>query len=617
MKRILKKITAMFLAAGLTCACLPATAMAAEETVSGSFTAAAMNVDGLPQTILGISLNKDGPGSDGTKQISQAIAAKGWDVFSVSEDFNYHTELMSSLGNYTAGKYRGKVSGLTNNTDGLNLIWKNGYTVTGETCVPWEVKYSSGIFNTGNGADHMIDKGYRFYQMTFAEGVTVDFYILHMDADSDPEDIAAREAELQQMVTAIKKSDNHNPIIVMGDTNCRYTREHLETGFIDAINADPRFTIADGWIEKCKNGIYPEYGSASLMVGELGYVDGEIVDKMFYINNTDSDVTLTLDSFKVDTDFNKADDTPLADHYPVVGTFTYEKQAAHTHQYTVETTDPTCTEAGVKTYTCSCGDSYTEENGAALGHDYSAAVTKDPTETEEGVRTYTCTRCDDSYTESIPKLEHVHSYVDAAVPPTCTEQGYTSHICVCGDSYVDTYVEATGHSFQNGQCAVCGTPDPDYVAPEQGGTLGAEVTFEQFTEGRYCIAFMGATERKVLSANGSAVSYVDFETMDAMNLGENLIWTVAATEGGYTLSTNVNGQTMYLAKTTSFTGAGYKVKLQDAPFTWVMGTNGNAGGIRVSWLNSSMRNYYLRYFNSRLGFIGSTSVAGLHFYAVQ
>lgn len=41
----------------------------------------------------------------------------------------------------------------------------------------------------------------------------------------------------------------------------------------------------------------------------------------------------------------------------------------------------------------------------ALGHSYKSKVTKEPTGTETGVRTYTCTRCTHTYTEVIPKLD--------------------------------------------------------------------------------------------------------------------------------------------------------------------------------------------------------------------
>ena len=42
----------------------------------------------------------------------------------------------------------------------------------------------------------------------------------------------------------------------------------------------------------------------------------------------------------------------------------------HEHDYVAVVTEPTCTEAGYTTYTCACGDSYTADETAALGHDY-------------------------------------------------------------------------------------------------------------------------------------------------------------------------------------------------------------------------------------------------------
>ena len=48
-------------------------------------------------------------------------------------------------------------------------------------------------------------------------------------------------------------------------------------------------------------------------------------------------------------------------------------------------------------------------------------------------------------------VSHTHSYKDVVTAPTCTEKGYTTHTCSCGDSYVDTYVDALGHSWDNGK----------------------------------------------------------------------------------------------------------------------------------------------------------------------
>ena len=78
-------------------------------------------------------------------------------------------------------------------------------------------------------------------------------------------------------------------------------------------------------------------------------------------------------------------------------------------------------------------------------------VTKEPTETETGVKTFTCTRCSETKTEVIPPLSHKHSYDAVVTAPTCTEKGYTTHTCACGDSYVDTYVDALGHAWDGGK----------------------------------------------------------------------------------------------------------------------------------------------------------------------
>lgn len=71
-------------------------------------------------------------------------------------------------------------------------------------------------------------------------------------------------------------------------------------------------------------------------------------------------------------------------------------------------------------------------------HSYSSSVTKQPTCTSTGVRTFTCS-CGSSYTESIPATGH--KYTTTVIAPTTTEKGYTLHKCsVCGDSYKDNYI---------------------------------------------------------------------------------------------------------------------------------------------------------------------------------
>ena len=67
------------------------------------------------------------------------------------------------------------------------------------------------------------------------------------------------------------------------------------------------------------------------------------------------------------------------------------------HSYEGVVTDPTCTEGGYTTYTCSkCGDSYVADETEATGHSYGSPVLYE----EDGVYiyTYTCIEGDDSYT---------------------------------------------------------------------------------------------------------------------------------------------------------------------------------------------------------------------------
>ena len=86
----------------------------------------------------------------------------------------------------------------------------------------------------------------------------------------------------------------------------------------------------------------------------------------------------------------------------------YHYGKPHSYIETI-TQEPTCTENGVRTYTCECGDSYTETI-PATGHKYGDfVVTKPATCTEDGVKTKTCANCNDKITESIPKTGHTFS----------------------------------------------------------------------------------------------------------------------------------------------------------------------------------------------------------------
>ncbi len=248
-----------------------------------------------------------------------------------------------------------------------------------------------------------------------------------------------------------------------------------------------------------------EPGTANYRFADLEGVNNEI-SWMFLLVHEDTEIPALDPSQPVDPD-TVTDPSQSGD-------------SSHTHSYSKAVTAPSCTEEGHTTYTCSCGDSYTEDKTSPKGHSYGQWVTsKEPTTsatgkaqrkcancsaveertldklienhthsyaskvtkaagcTAEGVATYTCS-CGSSYTESIAVLGH--NYKSTVVAATCTAQGYTTFTCSrCSNSYKGSYTKATGHSYgTNGKCSRCGEKDPNAVIDdnadspiEYGGVL--------------------------------------------------------------------------------------------------------------------------------------------------
>ena len=107
------------------------------------------------------------------------------------------------------------------------------------------------------------------------------------------------------------------------------------------------------------------------------------------------------------------DATKEADYALELYVKTSDAPHVHTWDEGKVTTEPTCTKAGVKTYTCTvCKETKTEAI-AALGHKWDdGKVTTEPTCTEAGVKTYTCTVCKETKTEAVAALGHVDADKD-------------------------------------------------------------------------------------------------------------------------------------------------------------------------------------------------------------
>ena len=312
--------------------------------IIGDFTAATYNVDGLPDISYGLgSTNPDGQGADGTLAMSAKMAADNWDIIAFSEDFAYHSELISSMNSYRFGTWRGTVTSdqLTSraDTDGLGFATLTSSCDFGES-ESWK-QFENEYGGVTGGANTCIKKGIRHYVVTFKDNTEVDVIITHMNTYSGGNFLTpaknwlnAQHGQLTEVAEYINGIiGNGRPVIFMGDTNCRYTRHDFQTYFWGKLASG--LTAIDPWIEEQWNGVKPTYPSNSLMVSDATGTSstdiicddtqqGEVVDKIIYFNNPNAnqDCQIQWEDYLRDYDNYNG----LADHMPIVVDFSYSRK---------------------------------------------------------------------------------------------------------------------------------------------------------------------------------------------------------------------------------------------------------------------------------------------------
>ena len=242
--------------------------------------------------------------------IGTMITKDEWDFFNFSECFSGYSK---NLGTYAFGS-KSKTLG-----DGLYFgARKATCSLSGEYIDTYDHEYG-GIFA---GANTPVAKGFRYYLVTLPDGVQVDVYITHMNTYDTQKHLDCQHKQLKEVATWIANHRNGRPVIFMGDTNCRYTRDDMFGCLLNLLNKN--LTYADPWVEFSWNGVYPTYPSESLMVpskdssSTLTEQTGEVVDKVIYINNQNADTQIKANYYLNDTSY-----AGMADHNPVVVEFTY------------------------------------------------------------------------------------------------------------------------------------------------------------------------------------------------------------------------------------------------------------------------------------------------------
>ena len=250
----------------------------------------------------------------------------------------------------------------------------------------------------------------------------------------------------------------------------------------------------------------------------------------------------------------------------------YIDYTPHTHSYTSTVTkQPTCTETGVKTYTCSCGDSYTE--AIELSDHTPGAV---PTcETPQ-----VCTVCG---IELIPK--YGHNYITTTIPVTDSSYGCKRHTCSrCGDSYETDFVYRIKVE----------------ASPPEGGTVsgsgdynsGDLVTITATPSPYWCVekwlkngeqwgGFGSHTERAEVPAQESLLCTVVFKI-------ESYRLTLNAENGAITGA--INGESYEYGSTLTLTA------VPDAGYKFVKWSDGVTDDTRTITISTTLNNTYTAIF---------------------
>lgn len=267
---------------------------------SGSFSTLSYNVAGL----LEVFSSADSDRQEATEQISCYV--NEFDVVNVQEDFNYHAALYDTCNDHP---YRSATTGGMGVGSGLNSMSRFEYTDWDR--VDWEAC---------NGVDCLTPKGFTLARTRLAEGVYVDIYNLHTQAQTEDADLAARRADILQLIAYIETNSAGNAVIVMGDTNTRYTRsgdnmwEFLNRGFQDA------------WVDLIRAGDVPAGGVDALVCDpKITDADCEIVDKVVYRSNAFIDLSAVL--YAVRQDDLTHDGLKLSDHPPVHTRFVWNTRS--------------------------------------------------------------------------------------------------------------------------------------------------------------------------------------------------------------------------------------------------------------------------------------------------
>ena len=281
---------------------------------------------------------------------------------------------------------------------------------------------------------------------------------------------------------------------ITGETNATYT---IATATMDMSGTQYRCVVKNSIDEVTSdaalltvkhNLVKTEYKAPTCTVnGNEEYWICENCGK--YFSDANGDTEIEKDSWiisAINHSWNDAVYTWSDDGSTCTATRTCKNDSTHTEtsKATVtgaQTKAPTCTEKGETTYKATFEADWAMTQTKVLadipatGHSYGEPVWSWSEDGKTCTVTFTCEK-DETHKET-PKVTVTSA---EKAPGTCTEKGvttYTATVEFNGNTYTDTKevadIPATGHSYDNGKCTVCGAIASDFKVIITAGANGS------------------------------------------------------------------------------------------------------------------------------------------------
>ena len=405
---------------------------------------------------------------------------------------------------------------------------------------------------------------------------------------TQPQDVEVKENETATFTVKVtgteplsyqwqQSTDNGNSWTdIAGETNATYTTgkttmDKSGTQYRCVIKNSIDEVTSDAALLTVKhNLVKTEYKAPTCTVnGNEEYWTCDTCGK--YFSDANGDTEIAKDSWiisAINHDWNDAVYAWNDDGSTCTATRTCKNDSTHAETATAtvtgaQTKAPTCTEKGETTYTATFEAGWAATQTKVLadipatGHSYGEPEWSWSEDGKTCTVTFTCKN--DAAHKETPKVT-VTSKVKT--PATCTEKGvttYTAAVEFNGQTYTDTKdvadIPATGHSYDNGKCTVCGAISSDFKVVI---TAGANGSWQKGTKDGLSFTSNAAYKhfRKV---------QVDGKDLDAANYTVKEGSTIVTLKAEYLETLSVGKHTLAIVSDTGTAAAEFTI--QAAPAT--------------------------------------------------